>query len=305
VRMADVVPAGDEDAPNRRDVKTSAAPVDEPAVKDSVRLYLREIHKIPLLTPAEEIDLARRAERGDRDARRRLIEANLRLTVAAARKAVGRGVPFLDLIQEGNRGLIRAAEKFDWRRGVRFSTYATWWIRQAVSRAVTDQSRVIRLPAHIREVMLKLARTAQEMRHALGRDPTPAEIACAARIPVRQVRETLMMIQEPVSLDAPVGEDTDSSLGDFVADREHLGPEDEAVLAALRDNMKDALAALAPRERRVLALRFGLENGRPHTLAEVGRTYGITRERIRQIELQALRKLRLQDRTKRLQGYVA
>ncbi len=285
-------------------MKTGAGPADEPRVEDSVRLYLREIRRIPLLTPDEELDLARQAERGDRDARRRLIEANLRLVVALAKRAVGRGVPLLDLIQEGNRGLIRAAEKFDWRRGVRFSTYATWWIRQAVSPAVIDQSRLIRLPGRMREVMLKLARTAHELRHALGRDPTPAEIARAAHIPVRQVRDALLLAQEPVSLDAPVGDESDTPLGDFIADREPLAPEDEAERAALGDELTRALTALTSRERRVLALRFGLENGRPHTLAEVGRTYGITRERIRQIELQALRKLRMQDRSRRLRGYV-
>ena len=274
-------------------------------VQDPVRMYLKEIGKIPLLTQTQEIDLASRAERGDEEARRRLVEANLRLVVSVAKKYVRHGLPFLDLIQEGNRGLMRAAEKFDWRRGYKFSTYATWWIRQAITRALADQARTIRIPVHMREAMGKVRRVTHRLRQDLGRDPTVEEISDVLEVPVQQVREIVELVQEPVSLETPIGEGEDSSLRDFIEDRGALSPEDAASRAVLKDEVGELLKTLSPREREILRLRFGLDGRRPWTLEEIGRKSGITRERVRQIEKKALAKLRDPGCSGRLKDFAA
>ncbi|NLX90703.1 MAG: RNA polymerase sigma factor RpoD [Firmicutes bacterium] len=274
------------------------------SINDPVRMYLKEIGKIPLLTPEEEIDLAKRMEDGNEEAKRRLAEANLRLVVSIAKKYVGRGMLFLDLIQEGNLGLIKAVEKFNYRKGFKFSTYATWWIRQAITRAIADQARTIRIPVHMVETINKLIRVSRQLVQELGREPTPEEIALEMDISVERVREILKIAQEPVSLETPIGEEDDSHLGDFIEDHEVLAPADAAAFELLREQLEDVLDTLTPREQKVLRLRFGLDDGRTRTLEEVGQVFGVTRERIRQIEAKALRKLRHPMRSKRLKDYL-
>jgi len=274
------------------------------SINDPVRMYLKEIGKIPLLTPEEEIDLARKMENGDEEAKRRLAEANLRLVVSIAKKYVGRGMLFLDLIQEGNLGLIKAVEKFDYRKGYKFSTYATWWIRQAITRAIADQARTIRIPVHMVETINKLIRVSRSLVQELGREPTPEEIAEEMDISEDRVREILKIAQEPVSLETPIGEEDDSHLGDFIEDQEVEAPADAAAFELLREQLEDVLHTLTLREQKVLRLRFGLDDGRARTLEEVGQVFGVTRERIRQIEAKALRKLRHPMRSKRLKDYL-
>jgi RNA polymerase primary sigma factor len=274
------------------------------SIDDPVRMYLKEIGKVPLLTPEEEIELAKRMEKGDEEAKRKLIEANLRLVVSIAKKYVGRGMLFLDLIQEGNLGLIRAVEKFDWRKGYKFSTYATWWIRQAITRALADQARTIRIPVHMVETINKLSRVSRQLLQELGREPTAEEIGEVLKIPPERVREIIKIAQEPISLETPIGEEEDSHLGDFIEDQEAQAPAEAASFTMLKEQLSSVLETLTPRERKVLKLRFGLDDGRPRTLEEVGREFGVTRERIRQIEAKALRKLRHPSRSKRLKDYI-
>ncbi|MDR7549483.1 MAG: RNA polymerase sigma factor RpoD [Armatimonadota bacterium] len=274
------------------------------SIDDPVRMYLKEIGKVPLLTQAQEVSLAQRMEKGDEEAKRRLIEANLRLVVSIAKKYVGRGMLFLDLIQEGNLGLIRAVEKFDWRKGYKFSTYATWWIRQAITRALADQARTIRIPVHMVETINKLVRISRQLLQELGREPTAEEIAEAMGLPVERVREINKIAQEPISLETPIGEEEDSHLGDFIEDHDALAPAEAASFTMLKEQLDGVLDTLTPRERKVLKLRFGLDDGRPRTLEEVGREFGVTRERIRQIEAKALRKLRHPSRSKRLKDFI-
>ncbi len=274
------------------------------SVNDPVRMYLKEIGKIPLLTSEEEVELARAIEQEDEDARRRLAEANLRLVVSIAKKYVGRGMLFLDLIQEGNLGLIKAVEKFDYRKGYKFSTYATWWIRQAITRAIADQARTIRIPVHMVETINKLIRISRQLVQELGREPLPEEIAQEMNISEDRVREILKIAQEPVSLETPIGEEDDSHLGDFIEDHEAQAPADAAAFELLKEQLEDVLDTLSAREEKVLRLRFGLDDGRSRTLEEVGQYFGVTRERIRQIEAKALRKLRHPMRSKRLRDYL-
>ncbi|HHX77330.1 MAG TPA: RNA polymerase sigma factor RpoD, partial [Firmicutes bacterium] len=274
------------------------------SVNDPVRMYLKEIGKIPLLTPEEEVELAKRMEKGEEEAKRRLAEANLRLVVSIAKKYVGRGMLFLDLIQEGNLGLIKAVEKFNYHKGFKFSTYATWWIRQAITRAIADQARTIRIPVHMVETINKLIRVSRQLVQELGREPTPEEIANEMGITEDRVREIQKIAQEPVSLETPIGEEDDSHLGDFIEDQEVQAPADAAAFELLREQLEGVLDTLTPRERKVLRLRFGLDDGRSRTLEEVGQVFGVTRERIRQIEAKALRKLRHPMRSKRLKDYL-
>ena len=274
------------------------------AVNDPVRMYLKEIGKIPLLTSEEEVELAKMIEENSEEARRRLAEANLRLVVSIAKKYVGRGMLFLDLIQEGNLGLIKAVEKFDYRKGYKFSTYATWWIRQAITRAIADQARTIRIPVHMVETINKLIRISRQLVQELGREPLPEEIAEEMNISEERVREILKIAQEPVSLETPIGEEDDSHLGDFIEDQEAQAPADAAAFEMLKEQLEDVLDTLSAREEKVLRLRFGLDDGRSRTLEEVGQYFGVTRERIRQIEAKALRKLRHPMRSKRLRDYL-
>jgi RNA polymerase primary sigma factor len=274
------------------------------AIDDPVRMYLKEIGRIPLLTAEEEVELAKRIEQGDEEAKRRLAEANLRLVVSIAKRYVGRGMLFLDLIQEGNLGLIKAVEKFDYRKGYKFSTYATWWIRQAITRAIADQARTIRIPVHMVETINKLVRVQRQLLQELGRDPAPEEIAKEMDIPVERVREIMKIAQEPVSLETPIGEEEDSHLGDFIEDEDALAPAEAASFILLKEQLEEVLETLTPRERDVLRLRFGLEDGKARTLEEVGQKFKVTRERIRQIEAKALRKLRHPSRSKKLKDYL-
>ncbi len=273
-------------------------------IDDPVRMYLKEIGRVPLLTPEEEIHLAKRMEQGDEEAKRRLAEANLRLVVSIAKRYVGRGMLFLDLIQEGNLGLIKAVEKFDFRKGFKFSTYATWWIRQAITRAIADQARTIRIPVHMVETINKLIRVSRQLLQELGRDPVPEEIAREMGISEDKVREILKIAQEPVSLETPIGEEEDSHLGDFIEDHDARAPAEEASFTLLREQLDEVLETLTDREQKVLRLRFGLDDGRARTLEEVGQKFGVTRERIRQIEAKTLRKLRHPSRSKKLKDYL-
>ena len=273
------------------------------STEDPVRMYLKEIGKVPLLNADEEIDLAKRMELGDQEAKKRLAEANLRLVVSIAKRYVGRGMLFLDLIQEGNLGLIKAVEKFDYRKGYKFSTYATWWIRQAITRAIADQARTIRIPVHMVETINKLIRVSRQLLQELGREPTPEEISEEMNMPVERVREILKISQEPVSLETPIGEE-DSHLGDFIQDDNVPVPADAAAFTLLREQLQEVLGTLTEREQKVLTLRFGLEDGRARTLEEVGKEFNVTRERIRQIEAKALRKLRHPSRSRILKDYL-
>ncbi|KKQ89309.1 MAG: RNA polymerase sigma factor [Berkelbacteria bacterium GW2011_GWA2_38_9] len=271
---------------------------------DSVRLYLREIGRIPLLKTEDEIKLAKRIEHGDKLAKRQLIEANLRLVVSIAKKYIGRGLSLLDLIQEGNTGLIRAVEKFDYQKGFKFSTYATWWIRQAITRAIADQARTIRIPVHMIETINKLIRTQRQLIQDLGREPTPGEIAAEMGIDEDKVNHIIKISQETVSLEAPVGEEDDSRLGDFLQDEVSLTPDEVAVYQLMRGHVDQFLSELPPREQKILKMRFGLEGGRSHTLEEVGQEFGVTRERIRQIEAKALKKLEKHAESQKLKDYL-
>lgn len=274
------------------------------SIEDPVRMYLKEIGKVPLLSPEEEIELAQRMEDGDIEARKRLAEANLRLVVSIAKRYVGRGMQFLDLIQEGNLGLIKAVEKFDYHKGYKFSTYATWWIRQAITRAIADQARTIRIPVHMVETINKLLRVSRQMLQDLGREPQPEEVAKMMDMSVERVREILKISQEPVSLETPIGEEDDSHLGDFIQDEHVAVPADAATFTLLREQLMEVLETLTEREQKVLCLRFGLADGRARTLEEVGKEFNVTRERIRQIEAKALRKLRHPSRSKKLKDYL-
>ncbi|NCG67248.1 RNA polymerase sigma factor RpoD [Bacillus coagulans] len=305
--------AGDEDAPSHLELeKENDEEFDlndlsvPPGVKinDPVRMYLKEIGRVDLLSADEEIELAKRIEQGDEEAKRRLAEANLRLVVSIAKRYVGRGMQFLDLIQEGNMGLIKAVEKFDYRKGYKFSTYATWWIRQAITRAIADQARTIRIPVHMVETINKLIRVQRSLLQDLGREPTPEEIAEEMDISPDKVREIIKIAQEPVSLETPIGEEDDSHLGDFIEDQDATSPSDHAAYELLKEQLEDVLDTLTDREENVLRLRFGLDDGRTRTLEEVGKVFGVTRERIRQIEAKALRKLRHPSRSKRLKDFL-
>ncbi len=273
-------------------------------INDPVRMYLKEIGRVPLLSADDEVELAKRIKEGDEEAKRRLAEANLRLVVSIAKRYVGRGMLFLDLIQEGNMGLIKAVEKFDYKKGFKFSTYATWWIRQAITRAIADQARTIRIPVHMVETINKLIRVSRQLLQEYGREPSPEEIAAEMELSVEKVREIMKIAQEPVSLETPIGEEDDSHLGDFIEDQEALAPADAAAYELLKEQLEDVLDTLTDREENVLRLRFGLDDGRTRTLEEVGKVFGVTRERIRQIEAKALRKLRHPSRSKRLKDFL-
>ena len=274
------------------------------AIDDPVKVYLKEIGRVPLLTPDEEVDLAVRISNGDEAAKKRLSEANLRLVVSIAKRYLGRGMQFLDLIQEGNLGLIKAVEKFDYTKGFKFSTYATWWIRQAITRAIADQARTIRIPVHMVETINKVKKVSSQLLHKNGHDPSAEEIAEELDMPIDKVREIMRVAQEPVSLETPIGEEEDSHLGDFIEDSDAPAPADAASHTLLKEQLEDVLSTLTPREKKVLELRFGLEDGRNRTLEEVGKEFNVTRERIRQIEAKALRKLRHPSRSKRLKDFL-
>ena len=295
----------DEDVENDVEMeKIDLSVPDGVSIEDPVRMYLKEIGKVPLLTAEEEIELAKRMELGDEEAKKRLAEANLRLVVSIAKRYVGRGMLFLDLIQEGNLGLIKAVEKFDYRKGYKFSTYATWWIRQAITRAIADQARTLRIPVHMVETINKLIRVSRQLLQELGREPTPEEIAEEMNMPVERVREILKISQEPVSLETPIGEEEDSHLGDFIQDDNVPVPADAAAFTLLKEQLVEVLSTLTDREQKVLRLRFGLDDGRARTLEEVGKEFNVTRERIRQIEAKALRKLRHPSRSRKLKDYL-
>ena len=296
----DMMDDGNEEEPDLLDLSIP----DSINIEDPVRMYLKEIGKVPLLTAEEEIELAKRMENGDEDAKKRLAEANLRLVVSIAKRYVGRGMLFLDLIQEGNLGLIKAVEKFDYNKGFKFSTYATWWIRQAITRAIADQARTIRIPVHMVETINKLVRVSRQLLQELGREPSPEEIAERMEIPVERVREILKISQEPVSLETPIGEEEDSHLGDFIQDDNVPVPADAAAFTLLKEQLVEVLGTLTEREQKVLRLRFGLDDGRARTLEEVGKEFNVTRERIRQIEAKALRKLRHPSRSRKLKDYL-
>ncbi|MCL4397882.1 RNA polymerase sigma factor RpoD [Patescibacteria group bacterium] len=282
----------------------SIAALESGGVTDPVRMYLKEIGRIPLLNAKEEVDLAKRSEKGEKRAKDKLISSNLRLVVSIAKKYLGRGMTMLDLIQEGNQGLIRATEKYDWRRGYKFSTYATWWIRQAITRAIADQARTIRIPVHMVETINRYVRTRNRLTSELGRDPLPQEVAKEMEIDVSKILEIQKISQEPTSLQTKIGDEEDSQLGDFIADERAPSPEDQTSKALLKEHLEEALGTLNDRERKVLIMRFGLEDGRPRTLEEVGKAFGVTRERIRQIEAKAIRKLKHPSRSKKLKDYL-
>ncbi len=286
------------------EINDTDALVDSFSTDDPVRMYLKEIGKVPLLTPEEEIELATRMSQGDEEAKHRMTEANLRLVVSIAKRYVGRGMLFLDLIQEGNLGLIKAVEKFDYTKGYKFSTYATWWIRQAITRAIADQARTIRIPVHMVETINKTIRVSRQLLQELGHDPSAEEIAREMDMPVEKVRDILKIAQEPVSLETPIGEEEDSHLGDFIPDEDASEPSEAASFSLLREQLEEVLDTLAPREKKVLELRFGIVDGRTRTLEEVGKEFNVTRERIRQIEAKALRKLRHPSRSKKLRDFL-
>ncbi len=298
----EIVEESEEDVEEEAEVDLSVP--EGVGIDDPVRMYLKEIGRVPLLSAEEEIQLAKRMEGGDEEAKRRLAEANLRLVVSIAKRYVGRGMLFLDLIQEGNLGLIKAVEKFDYIKGFKFSTYATWWIRQAITRAIADQARTIRIPVHMVETINKLIRVSRQLLQELGREPAPEEIAKVMDIPVERVREIMKIAQEPVSLETPIGEEEDSHLGDFIPDEDAPAPAEAASFILLKEQLEEVLDTLTPREEKVLRLRFGLDDGRTRTLEEVGQEFGVTRERIRQIEAKALRKLRHPSRSKKLKDYL-
>lgn len=292
------------DLPKETDAADTVAVNDNAAMDDPVKVYLKEIGKVPLLTPEEEIEYAIRIADDDPVAKKRLAEANLRLVVSIAKRYVGRGMQFLDLIQEGNMGLIKAVDKFDYTKGFKFSTYATWWIRQAITRAIADQARTIRIPVHMVETINKVKKANSQLLHQNGKEPTPEEIADFLDMPTERVREILRVAQEPVSLETPIGEEEDSHLGDFIPDDDALAPADAASMSLLKEQLADVLKTLTPREEKVLSLRFGLADGNPKTLEEVGKEFNVTRERIRQIEAKALRKLRHPSRSKKLKDFL-
>ena len=296
-----------EDLEEEEEVDVSEAALEVPegiSTDDPVRMYLKEIGKIPLLTADEEIELAKRMEKGDPEAKKRLAESNLRLVVSIAKRYTGRGMQFLDLIQEGNLGLIKAVEKFDYKKGYKFSTYATWWIRQAITRAIADQARTIRIPVHMVETINRTIRTSRQLTQSLGREPSAAEIAEVMKMPVQRVEEILKIAMDPISLETPVGEEDDTHLGDFIKDNKSEVPPDAAAYTLLQEQLDEVMQTLTDREKKVLALRFGLEDGRSRTLEEVGKEFHVTRERIRQIEAKALRKLRHPSRSRKLKDYL-
>ena len=286
------------------EIENTLAAVEDVNIDDPVRMYLKEIGKVPLLTASEEVEIARRMAEGDPEAKRQLAEANLRLVVSIAKRYVGRGMLFLDLIQEGNLGLIKAVEKFDYRKGYKFSTYATWWIRQAITRAIADQARTIRIPVHMVETINKLIRVNRQLVQEYGRDPRPDEIAREMGVSEEKVREIIKIAQEPVSLETPIGEEDDSHLGDFIEDQDAPAPAEAVAVTLLKEQLMDVLNSLTPREAKVLRLRYGLDDGKARTLEEVGKEFNVTRERIRQIEAKALRKLRHPSRSKRLKDFL-
>ena len=304
----DLLPALDEleeiDEVTEEEIAEADSMADSYSTDDPVRMYLKEIGKVNLLTQEEEIELAVRMSQGDEEAKRRMAEANLRLVVSIAKRYVGRGMLFLDLIQEGNLGLIKAVEKFDYTKGYKFSTYATWWIRQAITRAIADQARTIRIPVHMVETINKVIRVSRQLLQELGHDPSAEEIAAEMNIPVEKVRDILKIAQEPVSLETPIGEEEDSHLGDFIPDEDASEPSEAASFSLLKEQLMSVLATLTPREEKVLRLRFGIEDGRTRTLEEVGKEFNVTRERIRQIEAKALRKLRHPSRSKKLRDFL-
>ena len=304
----ELLPALDEleeiDEVTEEEIAETDSMVDSYSTDDPVRMYLKEIGKVNLLTQEEEIELAVRMSQGDEEAKRRMAEANLRLVVSIAKRYVGRGMLFLDLIQEGNLGLIKAVEKFDYTKGYKFSTYATWWIRQAITRAIADQARTIRIPVHMVETINKVIRVSRQLLQELGHDPSAEEIAAEMNIPVEKVRDILKIAQEPVSLETPIGEEEDSHLGDFIPDEDASEPSEAASFSLLKEQLMSVLATLTPREEKVLRLRFGIEDGRTRTLEEVGKEFNVTRERIRQIEAKALRKLRHPSRSKKLRDFL-